>query len=187
MATTSTKRLMTAEEFLRADLGEGVYELVRGEVVAVTPPPNREHGFICANLAYWLTDYGRRTGFGYCLANDTAVRTTRSPDSVRGADLCFFSEARAPRAEIGPDFAPVAPDLVVEVVSPSNRPGELMEKVAEYLDAGVGLVWLVDPKHRSIALYRTSAAAPVLLREGDGIRDLPELPGFRCPVSDVFA
>ncbi|WP_165244070.1 Uma2 family endonuclease [Paludisphaera soli] len=187
MSIASKPRLMTAEEFMKADLGEGLHELVRGEVVDVTPPPNTEHGFVCANLTYYLSDFARRTGLGYCLSNDSAVQTTRGPDTVRGADVCFYSEARQPRSQVGSKLSPIAPDLVIEVVSPGNRRGEMFAKVAEYLDAGVLAVWLVYPRERSVVIHRERETAPVVLKEGDAIEDQPELPGFRCQVSDLFA
>ncbi|AMV37080.1 Uma2 family endonuclease [Planctomyces sp. SH-PL62] len=186
MATTSTPRLMTAEEFMKAELGEGLHELVRGEVVPVTPP-GPEHGYLCSNLVTLLHVYGRRTGLGYCLSNDSAIQTTRGPDTVRGADVSFYTEARWPRSSLGPGLSPVPPDLVIEVVSPGNRRGELLAKVAEYLDARTLVVWLVYPKTRSVAIYRDSESPPVVLGADDAVEGLPELPGFRCLVSEVFA
>jgi Uma2 family endonuclease len=185
MAADATTRPLTAEQFVSADFGEETFELIRGEVVRVSPP-SPEHGLICANLAGILWEYGRRTGFGYCLSNDTAVLTERDPDTVRGPDVSFYSHARWPRDQVGRALPPVAPDLVVEVSSPGNRPGSMLEKVGEYLNAGVPMVWVVYPKSRTLAMYRSFDVSPVVLKEGHTIEDLPELPDFRCPVSDVF-
>jgi Uma2 family endonuclease len=80
----------------------------------------------------------------------------------------------------------VPPDVAVEVVSPSNRPGELLRKVGEYLDAGVSLVWVVYPRRRQVAVYRPGEEEPTFLKEGEFLENLPELPDFRCPVSDLF-
>ena len=83
------------------------------------------------------------------LSNDSAVVTERRPDTVRGADVCFYSHARWPRAsKVGNKLPPVPPDLAVEVVSPGNRIAGIMKKVAEYLEVGVSLVWVVYPKTR---------------------------------------
>jgi Uma2 family endonuclease len=182
---TVTKTLLTAEEFMAADLGEGLHELVRGEVVEVdrTMP---EHGLVCGNACYELSSYGRRTGFGYAMTNDTAVQTERGPDTVRGADVCFYSQARWPRSKLGRSLLPIPPDLVVEVDSPSNRPGEMRAKVNEYLNAGVSLVWVIDPAKRVVAVYRPDIPYPAVLGEGDELGNLPELPGFRCRVGDFF-
>jgi Uma2 family endonuclease len=184
MATASQPKLMTAEEFLAADLGEGRFELVRGEVVEV-PPAMPEHGRICGNAFYALETYGRQSGLGYGLSNDPAVVTERAPDTVRGPDVCFFSHARWPRSQLGNTLPPVTPDVVVEVVSPRNRPGELHRKIDEYLDAGVLLVWVIYPKRRQGAVYRRDEE-PAFFKEGEFLENVLELPGFRCPVSDFF-
>jgi len=185
MATDVKTKLLTAEEFMAADLGDGNFELVRGEVIQV-PPPMPEQGLICANLAFTLESYGRRTGYGYALSNDSAVVTERRPDTVRGADICFYSQERWPRSQVGSTLPPVAPDLVVKVYSPGNRKGKALEKVIEYLDAGFPLVWVVYPKSRQVVIYRSADEAPAVLKEDAVIENLPELPGFRCPVADFF-
>jgi Uma2 family endonuclease len=185
MATATQPKLLTAEEFMAADLGDGCFELVRGEVIQL-PPAMPEHGRVCVNVGFVFETYGRQTGSGYALANDTAVVTERGPDTVRGADVCYYSEARWPRAQLGNSLPPVPPDVAVEVVSPGNRRGEIQRKVAEYLAVGVLLVWVVYPAIRSLALHRADNEPPRVLHEGAVIEDLPELPGFRCPVADLF-
>ena len=185
MSTASQPRLMTAEQFLDADVGDGTFELIHGEVVRMAPT-SPEHGLICGNVAGLLWDYGRRTGLGYMLSNDSAVLTQRGPDTVRGPDVCFYSHARWPRDQVSRTLPPVAPDLVVEVSSPGNRPGDMHEKIGEFLNAGALMVWVVYPKSRTLAIYRSFDAAPVVLQEGQTIEDLPELPGSQCLVSDIF-
>jgi Uma2 family endonuclease len=185
MATVTQTKLLTAEEFMAADLGDGNFELVRGEVVEV-PPAMPEHGRVCGNSFFILESYGRRTGLGYALSNDSAVVTERSPDTVRGADVSFYSHARWPRSEVGFRLPPVPPDVAVEVVSPGDRPGEILKKVAEYLEAGVSMVWVIHSKRRHVAVYRTTEGEPLFLRDGEILEDLPELPGFQCNVSDFF-
>src|SRR6516165_7974861 len=119
MATASQTKLMTAEQFMAADLGEGTFELVRGEVIEV-PPPMPDHGLVCGNVAGVFWDYGRRSGYGYMLSNDAGVQTEHDPDTVRGADVSFYSHARWPLSEITGELIPVPPDVAVEVVSPGN-------------------------------------------------------------------
>ena len=185
MAAELTTRLLTAEQFMAAELGDGTFELVHGEIVRMSPP-SPEQGLICGNVAWILGDYGRRTGLGYTLSNDSAVLTRRGPDTVRGPDVCFYTHARWPRGQVGRSLPPVAPDLVIEVSSPGNRPGEMHEKIGEFLNAGALMVWVVYPKSRTLAVYRSFDAAPVVLQEDQTIEDLPELPGFQCLVADVF-
>ena len=150
------------------------------------PPPMPEHGVVCANVAGILWDYGRKSGYGYALSNDSAVVTERGPDTVRGPDVCFYSHARWPRSQVGSGLPPVPPDLAVEVVSPGNRAGEISKKIAEYLAVGTLLVWVVYPASRSVVIHRSDDEPPIVLREDEVIENLPELPGFRCPVSDFF-
>ncbi len=109
MATDVTTKLLTAEEFMAADLGDGNFELVRGEVIQL-PPPMPEHGVICVNVAFVLAKYGRQTGYGYALSNDSAVVTERGPDTVRGADVSFYSHDRWPRSQVGWKLPPVQPN-----------------------------------------------------------------------------
>src|SRR6516165_4895068 len=132
MASVTKPKLMTAEEFMTADLGEGSFELVRGEVVDV-PPPMPEHGRVCGNAFYMLETHGRQTGLGYALSNDSAVQTERDPDTVRRTDVCYYSHARWPRSQVGSNVPPVPPDVAVEVLSRGTRPAKVMKKVWEYL------------------------------------------------------
>ncbi|MBX6313628.1 MAG: Uma2 family endonuclease [Isosphaeraceae bacterium] len=183
MATT-TKPRITAEEFLRMDLGEGLFELVRGEIVKL-PPPEYWHGLICINIGTLLHDFGRRTGHGHVATNDSAIGI--SEDTVRGSDVCYFSEARWPRSQVGHGLPPVPPDLAIEVLSPSDRPAKVMEKVSDYLSAGIPMVWVVDPSRRCLTIYRADDPTPRVLGESDTVEDLPELPGFQCRVAEFFA
>jgi Uma2 family endonuclease len=184
MATAAQTKLMTAEEFMAAGLGDDGFELVRGEVVRV-PPTMPQHGRVCSRINWILETFGRTSGFGYPLS-ESAVATERGPDTVRGPDVSFYSHARWPESEVGTGLPPVPPDLVVEVVSPSNRPGEMQRKVTEYLEAGVLLVLIVDPARRKAALYRLREVFPTILSENDVLENLPELPGFTCPLADFF-
>ncbi len=185
MATDVKTKLLTAEEFMAADLGDGTFELVRGEVIQV-PPTMPEQGVVCANVVIALGNYGRQTGYGYPLANDSAGVTERGPDTVRGADVCFYSQERWPRSQVGSTLPPVSPDLVVEVYSPGNRRGKTLEKVVEYLAVGIPLVWVVYPKSRQVVIYRSADEPPDVLKQDAVIENLPALPGFRCPVADFF-
>ena len=182
MATVAQTKLLTAEEFMAADLGEGTFELVRGEVVEV-PPPMPEHGVSVRNVAgYALETYGRKSGYGYALSRTTRPWSTeRGPDTVRGPDVCFYSHARWPRSEVGKGLASVPPDLAVEVVSPGNRAGEISTKIAEYLAVGTLLVWVVYPASRSVVIHRSDDEPPVVLARGRRHRKSPRAP--RLPLS----
>src|SRR5512135_1287360 len=96
MATAAKK--ITAAEFRAMDLGDGLHELVRGEIVELTPP-EYWHGYICLNIGAILREFGRRTGHGHVASNDSCVDV--SDDTVRGADVAYYSEARWPRERVG--------------------------------------------------------------------------------------
>ena len=180
-------KLLTAEEFMAADLGEGTFELVRGEVVEV-PPPMPEHGRVCVNVGFVLETYGRQSGLGYALSNDSAVVTERGPDTVRGADVCFYSHARWPRAAGRQDLAPGA--------ARSGRRGRLRRAIAAAQilrksrnTSQPGVSWSGSSIRTSRSVVDLSAAMTnrhLVLHEDDVIENLPELPGFRCPVADFF-
>lgn len=177
---------VTAEEFMTMDLGEGLHELVEGEVVDV-PLPTADHGRISFRTGFLLEVYGQRTGAGYVVGNDSAIRTGRNPDSVRGTDVAFYLTATCPREGLKAKPLEVAPTLVVEVASPGNRPGDLHEKISESLRAGIANVWVIYPSRRLLVTYRPDDDAPAFYGESDPVENIPELPGFRCVVADLFA
>ncbi len=136
MATATTTKLMTAEEFMAADLGEGTSSWFEGRFVEV-PPAMPEHGRVCGNVVFVLETYGRQSGLGYALSNDSAVLTERDPDTVRGADVCFYSHARWPRAEVGNRLAAGAAGSGRRSrLSRKSTSAAIMKKVAEYLGSG---------------------------------------------------
>lgn len=181
---TATATRITADQFLKMDLGGGLFELVRGEIVEM-PPLDYGHGYVCLNIGVLLHHFGRQTGHGHVASNDSAVGIDEY--SVRGADVCYYSEARWPRSQVGTGRPPVPPDLVVEVVSSHDRPGKVFEKVGEYLRAGVAMVWVVNPRTRRLTIYRGDDPTPRVLGEVDEVEGLPGLPGFRCRVAEFFA
>lgn len=184
MATETATRPITAEEFAaRSDPGR-LEELVRGKVSAMTPP-DRRHGYVCGEVHAVLREFVRGRDLGRVLCNDSAVITERDPDTVRGADVCYYSYARLPRGPIAKGYGPEVPELVVEVRSPTDRWGTIHQKVAEYLQVGVLAVVVLDPDTLSAHVFRTDAAPQTL-----GIDDDLELPGlldgFRARVGRFF-
>lgn len=180
MATAKT--LLTADEYL-AMPDDGPSELVRGEVVEMSPPGPR-HGRVCGNVAFTLETWARSSGLGIAFTNDSAVQTEFEPDTVRGADVVYVSRDRLP------DGVPVGrfrepPNLCVEVISPPDRWADVLAKVAEYLAVGVAEVWLVDPESRWIERHRPDATS-VRLGNDETLAHCPVLPGFSTPVVEFF-
>jgi Uma2 family endonuclease len=112
--------------------------------------------------------------------------TERDPDTVRGPDVSYWSYERLPADQEPEGYPEVAADLCAEILSPSNRPGKMREKVREYFTRGVRMVWLIDPEDRNVWVYRAPDEARVF-HEGATLSGEDVLPGFSCRVSDLFA
>ena len=179
---TTQKMLLTAEEFyLFCCRNDGRYELVDGEVVEMSPV-NKEHGVIATNIGTAFNIYRRRRGSGWSMV-ETGYTLRRRPDTVRGPDVSFV--LRSDVEGRGSGFPVGAPDIAVEVVSPSDTAAEIARKVAEYLAAGSQRVWAVYPAGRRVVVHRADGS--VLSFDGDDvITDEELLPGFSLPLSEVF-
>jgi len=174
---------LTAEELRFVRLPDKRTELVRGRLV-VREPPSTEHGRIQANLAYFVTDHVRRNALGVVFGQDTGFRIESSPDTVRGPDLAFVRQERASAIPLR-GYAPLAPDLVAEIISPDDRPGEYLAKVAEWLQAGTVLVWVIDPPRAEARVYRSDGSLTIVAA-GERLDGEAVLAGFSCPLADVL-
>jgi Uma2 family endonuclease len=178
--TTQATKLITAEELF--DMGDiGRVELIRGEVVPMSPAGS-EHGRIAAKVLRLIGSFvdGRRLGVVF--AAETGFTIERDPDSVRAPDVSFVVTGRYSPT---PKYFEGAPDLAVEVMSPSDRWSEVTEKIDGWLAAGCRSCWVVDPKTKSITVYRPGQVSR--LRSGEVLRDEPVLPGLELPVDDIFS
>lgn len=184
MATAEA--LLTAEEYgLLPDNGQPT-ELVRGRVVPMNMPFPR-HGEICSRIDRLVGSFVEAHDLGRVVCNDSGVITGRDPDTVRGADVAFYSYARVPRGPLPErQYLPVAPELVFEVRSPGDRWRDILAKVVEYLDAGVIAVCVLDPVPQTAHLYY--ADQPEQICTADQELVLPDILGdFRVPVGRFFA
>jgi Uma2 family endonuclease len=179
----TTSAPMTADELLHVSIPGKRTELVKG-VLVVSEPPGYRHGLLSARLAKLLMDHVDAHDLGAVVVGDVGFWLERGPDTVRGPDVAFIARERAP----DPDFArypELAPDLVVEVVSPGDRPGEVLAKVGDWLTAGCRLVWVVDPQRRHARIYRADGSESLVpdtgLLEGEDV-----VPGFTCPLRDLL-
>ena len=185
MATTPIgEKLLTADEFLR--LCER--RILRGEpvngVVSETLPAGGEHSEIKMALASVLAGHVRPRRVGR-ISIGAGVLLERDPDTVREPDVAYFSAETLPRDMKVRGFYEVVPDLVVEVVSPNDRPQEIADKVAMWLSHGVRLVWAVYPTTCLVAGH--SQDGPTLVyTEDDELDGGDVLPGFTCPVRDIL-
>ena len=182
MSTTHT--LVTADElFMMPDDGFR-YELVKGELRRM-PPAGSEHGAIGINIALVVAQFVKAHDLGVVFGADTGFKIASNPDTVRAPDLAFVRRERIPAGGVPREFWPGAPDLAVEVISPSDTYTEVEEKVNDWLQAGTRLVLVLNPRTRSVAAY-TSPTEVVRLTASDTLTGGEVLPGFSCLVSDLF-
>jgi Uma2 family endonuclease len=179
----STKTLITAEDLL--EMPDAKYcELVEGELVEKMPAQD-QRGAVAVELIGLLYNYLGRNPVGILTTAEVGYVVRRDPDTVRSPDVGFVSRERIPAAGRPQGFWPFAPDLAIEIVSPSNRYGAILRKVGEYLDAGARMVWVAVPRTRSVTIY-TPDLEPVVLHEDDTLDGGAVLPGFSVRVGDLF-
>ncbi len=177
-------RRITIEEFERLpDLDDYPYEVVRGWLVR-EPPPMVLHGSLQLRLGRFLLDFVEGKSLGLVVA-ETHYVLREEPQVVRCADVAFMAGARLEGDLLEEHFRRGAPDLAVEILSPSNRLAEVAEKVSEYLVAGARAVWVVDPRKHSVTVHQPQAD-PRVYGAGDELDGGEVLPGFRLPLSKLF-
>jgi Uma2 family endonuclease len=174
---------MTAEQLFRATVLGKRLELIRG-VLVVHEPPGMRHGRVAMNLAHVLADHVRRRGLGQIYAAETGFHLARDPDTVRAPDVAFVAAARLPYPEPS-GYGNLAPDLVIEVLSPGDRPGETLGKLADWLDAGVRLLWVIDPERRLARVYRADGSE-THISAGDALDGEDVVPGFSCRMEEIL-
>jgi len=174
---------MTAEELLRLTTPNARTELVDG-VLVVREPAGFHHGRVAARLLVAIGTYVTANNLGVVVAAETGFKLFSQPDTVRAPDVGFISRAREPHPETR-GFPQLAPDLVVEVLSPDDRPLAVREKIADWLEAGARLVWVVDPIGRAAHVHRADATELVInergVLDGEGV-----LPGFSLELARVL-
>jgi Uma2 family endonuclease len=177
-------KLMTIEEFERLPNNGQPMELVRGRIVEMNVPKPR-HGEVCSLITEIVGSFARQHDIGRTVANDAGVITQRNPDSLRGADVAFYSFRRVPKGPLPAGYLNVVPEIVFEVLSDDDRWSQVLEKIAEYLNAGVGVVCVLDPKDRTLQIY-TAVQPAQTLTAGEQFA-LPEhLGSFSVAVARFF-
>jgi Uma2 family endonuclease len=176
---------MTAEELAgRPDLDP--CELVHGKIVPLSPA-SPSHGMLELRLGAALLAWSERAEAGaraVVMSGEVGLLVRRNPDTVRGADLALISRGRFARR--GPfAFLDIAPELVVEILSPGERRRQIEDKLEDYFSMGVDLVWTVDPERRTILAYR-SLTDIERFTDGQTLAGPEILPGFGLPVSHLF-
>ena len=181
--TETTTRLVTGAE-LQAMGDIGPCELIDGEIVRMSPA-GEVHGYLESRLTFFLYRFTHDAQTGWILGGEVGIYIRHNPDRIRGADLAFWSQERLPD---GPStgFSEVAPDLVVEILSPSDRWADMRQKIDDYFSIGVDSLWIVDPGEETVYVYH-SASQRTALGTGDTLAGTGPLTGFTLPVSELFA
>ena len=182
--TTAKPQLLTADDLLRLD-SQGVRgELIRG-VLYETMPTERQHGRILINLGTELRNFTKPGAIGSVEGGDVGVWLERDPDTIRALHIAFFSSQQAPPLQTAARYAEVVPDLLAEIVSPNDTAREVREKAEMWLGFGVRLVWVVNLDTRTVDVHRRGLPI-VTLTDQDALDGLNFLPGFTCPIRDIF-
>jgi Uma2 family endonuclease len=180
--TLETEHLLTVEEL--ADVaGDRRGELIAGRFVPM-PPTGWPHARAEVRVSSKLARFAEVSGLGTVLGGEAGIIIRRGPDTVRGADVAYISNERL--AQAAPEgYLDVAPELIVEIVSPNDRWTDITAKLEDYFSIGVELVWVVDPQRRRVSCYRGPTEL-ALLGPGDTLTAEPMLPGFELSVSELF-
>jgi len=188
--TTPVPDVMTGEE-LHALRDIGRCELIQGELVRMSPT-GYLHGYVEQRFGKALSIFVDERKLGRVISGEVGIYTRRNPDTVRGADVAFISNERLTHVQ-PQGFLVVAPELIVEVLSPDVREPQsnddrwyaVNDKLAEYFEAGVQVVWVADPLRKTVSVYR-SLTEVAILAKGDTLTGGDILPGFSAPVAELF-
>jgi Uma2 family endonuclease len=179
-------RPMTAEQYMALPESCRPYELIRGRLRQVKEAwPSRAHGSCQAEIAYLLGVYLHANPIA-SVSVDSGITLSRNPDTVRVPDISVVRNERFPRDYAGGPIFDVAPDLAIEIRSPSERPSRLNPKIHDYLAAGTTMVWVIDQPTRSVTIH-TADAPPRIIEGNASLTGDPVLPGFSCTLDELFA
>lgn len=181
---TTKLKFLTADDLLEL-YRKGVRgELIRG-VLCETMPAGRYHGKIAAILISILMNFVRPQRLGTLAGTDAGVLLERNPDIVREPDVAYFSVEKLALDDVNAGYYDVVPDLVVEIVSPSSTIAESFDKVRMWLSYGVSIVWEIFPNQRSVSVHQLNRTI-LVLDENDTLDGGDVLPGFSCPIREIF-
>jgi Uma2 family endonuclease len=181
---TTTQLTMTADDLWRRPDDGLRHELIRGELTSM-PLAGGRHGEIAMSVGSMLLTHVRSRQLGEVLAGGTGFIVARHPDTVRAPDAAFISKERVPAGGLPEGFVPLAPDIAVEVLSPGDAQVEVDDKTEQWRKAGAAMVWVVNPRGRTVTVHR-SGRDPRVLRENDVLVGEEVCPGFSVAVAELF-
>ncbi len=179
-----TTRLMTIDQLLASRMASEPLELVAGAIRPLTPASG-VHGLVCYRIILAVGHYVEANKLGTLFTEQTAFVLKRDPDTVRCPDVAYVARGRLPLRGVGMGWMQLAPDLAIEVLSPSDSASEMNAKVQEYLEVGVRLVWVADPRLRTVTVFERGGLVRVRM-ETDQLDGGVLLSGFHCDVGSLF-
>jgi Uma2 family endonuclease len=183
MEPFESQTLLTADDYSRTP-DDGLRHALQAGLLIAEPQPFPRHAQIQARLTRVLAEFVDSRGLGVVLT-EGGFLLSRNPDTVRAPDVSFVRAARFDVEEAERGYFRGAPDLAIEILSPSNRPGDTHAKVADYLASGATLVWVIDPVHQLADVYR-SLLSPRRVA-GDGVLEGEDvLPEFSVPIAEIL-
>ena len=178
-------QLITAEEFLNMPDDGFRYELIKGELKKMSPPPGEVHGSVAMKFGWRLAQHVETNELGKVYAAETGFLIEKDPDTVRAPDCAFVSRKKIQAVGAFQGYFPSAPDLVVEVISPSDTYTEVEEKALDWLVAGSSVVLVLNPRKRTVTVYRSVSNITIL--DDSSVLDLADVvDGFRVAVNALF-
>jgi Uma2 family endonuclease len=175
---------MTAEEFSNLPDNDLRHELINGELVTMSLP-KVPHGRAAMRLGGPLANFVLDHDLGEFFITEVGFQLTWNPDTVLGPDLAFISKEHLKEVGEVEGFWQIPPDLAVEVLSPGDRRGKVNKKISRWLDSGTKQVWIVDPKHRTVTIYRSETDTTTF--SGSDYLEAEDLfPGFRLSLDRIF-
>ena len=182
---TTAKKLLTADDLLAMPDDGKRYELIRGELIEM-PPTSHNPSRVAVRFGRRIGNFAEEHDLGHDVGADAGIHIERDPDTVRVPDYGFISYERMAEPPPPRGYADVIPDLVLEVVSPNDRQPDIDAKTQMWLEAGVQLVLVAYPETREVHAHHDDGSV-VRYGMGDTVVGDPVLPGFACPVDDIFA
>ena len=182
---TTAKKLLTAEDLMALPDDGKRYELIRGELITM-PPTSHNPSRVAIRFGRRIGNFAEEHDLGQDVGADAGIHIEHNPDTVRTPDYAFISYERAAQPPPLRGYAQVIPDLVVEVVSPTDRQPDVDAKTQMWLEAGVRLALVVYPESQEVYAHHDDGSV-VRYGIGDTVVGDPVLPGFACPVADIFA
>ncbi len=183
MTAYARAKPITAEDFEKFD-PEWRYDLIEGELERMPPPPGAEHGSLTMRLAWYSSGYVYDRRLGECFTAETRFVIERDLDTVLAPDWAFVRADRLPPT-LPKGMLELAPDIVLDVRSPSDRAPDVARKVALWLRAGACLVWELDPDARVLTVHRADGSVSLVGVDGT-LSGEDVLPGFQYALGELF-